>query len=236
MATAGYSYAASAMVIEIASPCVQGTLLLFGNSMALPRIDITGQRFGRWTAISYADSVWTCRCDCGTERRVVGKTLRNGSSKSCGCYNAEVAGRHLRKHGMAHRTNVEYKAWCQMRTRCMNRNGKNWADYGGRGIEVCERWNDFTAFYADMGPRPSPKHSLDRLDVNGNYEPGNCRWATVKEQRRNIRTNRLLTHHGKTMTVAAWADELGVRKGILYTRLFNGWSDEKVLTQPVRHW
>jgi hypothetical protein len=134
-------------------------------------------------------------------------------------------------HGM-HRT-PEYRAWQKMRQRCSNPKCQRYDRYGARGIRVCERWRSFEAFFEDMGHRPSPRHSLDRIDNDGNYEPGNCRWATRAEQNRNRGDNRLVTFGGLTMTVAEWARTVGVHVRTLYCRLANGWSIEDSLTKPV---
>jgi hypothetical protein len=157
--------------------------------------DLTGQRFGRWMVLEISgrtsgqDLKWTCRCDCGTTRAVFGAGLVNGCSRSCGCLARELAETRSTKHG-GYGT-LEFTTWQQMKTRCLNPRHHAYADYGGRGITVCERWRvSFADFLADMGPRPSALHSIDRINNDGNYEPGNCRWATRSEQRRNQRPRR----------------------------------------------
>ncbi len=128
----------------------------------------------------------------------------------------------------------EYVCWQQMNSRCFNPRNRCFPRYGGRGVTVCDRWrHDFAAFLADMGPRPSPKHSIDRIDNSGPYSPENCRWATLTEQNRNKRTNRLLTFHGETLPLSAWAERLGMPENTIRNRLRRGWSDERTLTEPV---
>jgi hypothetical protein len=146
-----------------------------------------GEVIGRWTVVdrgpndSARSSQWVCRCACGTERLVRADRLRAGKSKSCGCQRVSMRG-----------LTAEGVCWRGMKQRCRNPNNPAYPSYGGRGITVCERWNSFENFYADMGPRPSPQHSIDRWPNNdGNYEPGNCRWATKSEQNENRRPRHL---------------------------------------------
>lgn len=149
--------------------------------------NLLGQVFGRLTVISrsnndkWNNAKWLCRCECGNEKIISGQLLRNGEARSCGCIK--------RKHGQSN--TPTYRSWMRMRERCCRPGDKRYKDYGGRGIIVCDRWrNSFENFFADMGERPSSKHSIDRIDVNGNYEPGNCRWSTTVEQRHNRRDSK----------------------------------------------
>lgn len=176
-----------------------------------------------------------CRCTCGRTRDIRRSDLVKGQ-QSCGlCVNpgADVT----RKHGEAstgHET-PEYRSWCAMKRRCGSTREKDYHNYGGRGITVCERWlKSFEAFKSDMGERPTPRHTLERDDNDGPYSPQNCRWATPKDQARNRRTNRRLTYAGETLTVADWARRLGVSRDALYRRIYSGWSTEDVLCRPMR--
>ncbi len=127
-----------------------------------------------------------------------------------------------------------YQVWKHMYARCYYPNNKGFHNYGGRGITVCERWHEFANFLADMGERPTDAHEIDRINNNGSYEPGNCRWATRQENSRNRRTNHSVTHDGKTMCIAEWSEVTGLRYSIIHKRLANGWSPEKALTTPVQ--
>jgi hypothetical protein len=165
--------------------------------MSFKIVDITGQRFGRWTVLalhpqrahSGRQAMWLCRCRCGAERILLGQSLRRGDSTSCGCFRQEVLKKRNATHRLS-RTRI-YRIWTNMKTRCFNPRHRSYADYGGRGITVCDRWREsFSAFYADMGDPPNRFYSLDRIDNNGNYEPDNCRWATPLMQTHNQRPRR----------------------------------------------
>jgi len=137
-------------------------------------------------------------------------------------------------HGMSGTS--EYKAWINMKDRCFNPNHKRYLDWGGRGITVCDRWkNSFKNFLADMGMKPSPKHSIDRIDNDGDYCPENCRWATRVEQENNKSTNRLITIACVTLTMAQWTKEMGFAKSVIQDRLNLGWSEYKSVMTPVRY-
>lgn len=197
-----------------------------------------GQQFSRLTVIGPAEkkgkkSRWLCLCSCGETSIAMTYDLLRGKHRSCGCLRREK----ITKHGAISNNevkNMAYRSWLTMRQRCLNHNAPHYERYGGRGIMICDRWlESFNNFLEDMGPRPSMRHTLDRIDNNGNYEPGNCRWATRKEQSYNRSTNRLLTLNGKTMAATAWADHLGWDPEIIHGRLKLEWSDEMILTTPI---
>jgi len=132
-------------------------------------------------------------------------------------------------------TTPEFRAWINMRSRCFNPKNAQFADYGGRGVTVCARWQEsFADFLSDVGLRPSSAHSIDRADVNGNYEPGNVRWATRVEQNRNRRNNRVLTLGAESLPLCVWAERLGVKREAIRDRIMRGWSIERALTEPFR--
>lgn len=209
--------------------------------MANP-IDLTGQRFGKLVANKVVGShqkgrVWRCTCDCGGTNDVPSERLRNGWTKSCGCRAVEH-GRYLASlrvtHGKSHKVS-EYNIWAGMKARCRNRRSASWKRYGGRGISVDPAWaDDFEAFLRDMGPRPSAAHSLDRIDVNGNYTPNNCRWATQTEQQNNKSSNRMVEAFGENLTTAEWEDRTGIRGMTIRNRLDAGWDAEEALSRPTR--
>jgi hypothetical protein len=202
--------------------------------------DLTGQRFTRWLVIDRAytpstkGSMWNCECDCGTLRVVSLSNLRGNLSKSCGCLHRERLGNRRRTHGMSQGKSPEYAVWQNIKTRCTNKKRREYKNYGGRGIVMSPRWiTSFENFLADVGKRPSPKHTIDRIDNDRGYEPGNVRWATRTEQNQNKRNSRLVTHDGVTKTVAAWARDLGFTSDFLYYRLFNrGMSFENAISTP----
>jgi hypothetical protein len=202
--------------------------------------NLTGKKYSRLTVLGFGGkklgrSTWVCRCDCGKQTTVYAQHLKESITTSCGCWMRELCIARSTTHGLA-RT-PEHIAWMRMKIRCYNKNTKDYPDYGGRGITVCDRWlNSFEAFLADMGLKPSSKHSLDRYpDNNGNYEPGNCRWATAKEQTRNARSNRLVTFNGRQMCIGELAELVGMDYFLLRGRILHRrWSVEKAVSTPVK--
>jgi hypothetical protein len=197
-----------------------------------------GMRFGKLQVISRAANnyrgrgMWQCLCDCGKENIVEGAALKRGHTKSCGCLVGEKLGALNRQHGLS--WTPEWKIWVAMNRRCNDKGLPQYKDYGGRGISVCDRWKDFALFLKDMGAKPKGM-SLDRIDVNGNYEPGNCRWACSKTQARNTRRNRYVTLGEKTQALSAWIEELGLKECTIKARIYRfGWTIEQALTVPVR--
>jgi hypothetical protein len=176
-------------------------------------------------------TVVECACSCGRMVRVRKSNLENGNTSSCGCLRKELQSERNTTHGQSR--SPEYRIWESMRRRCTDPKTVGFENYGGRGITVCERWRtSFEAFFEDMGRRPSARHTIDRLDSNGNYEPGNCEWRTMIEQQNNKRNNRTITFNGETLTLAQWERKLNIRRGALGMRLRRGWSEEKALTEP----
>jgi len=180
------------------------------------RYNLEGMVFGNWTVESYAgDYKWLSRCGCGVVKTVRSDKLRNGTSTSCGC---------LRKNRLTHGLSgtPEHMAWRSMRYRCENPNNESYKDYGERGITVCERWSSFDNFFEDMGPRPSSKHSIEREDVNGNYDPDNCVWATITEQNRNTRKTCFVTYNGEIYKLVELAEEIEISPRTLRKRCVRG--------------
>lgn len=168
--------------------------------MGRPIIDLSGQTFGRLSVIrmdhkdKFGQPMWRCQCECGVMTTVQRSNLRSGATVSCGCFFREQKQEWCRKLGKAQRTHgetsgtPEYRAWASMKRRCFNPNVWNYKNYGGRGITVCPQWiGSFETFLADVGRKPSPKHVLDKINNDGNYEPSNVRWATMSESNKNRR-------------------------------------------------
>lgn len=204
-------------------------------------LDLQGSNFGRLIVLGFAgtnksrNSLWFCRCECGLITKVQSGNLKNGTTTSCGCFMVEQMIEMKTTHG--HRVNYKssptYASWESMSQRCNNPKYHRYPDYGGRGIQVCQRWLKFENFLADMGERPEGK-TLERKENDKGYYPENCKWATVIEQANNKRNNHFLTYEGKTQTIAQWANEIGMLRSVLSSRIHRCWSIEKALTKSIR--
>lgn len=190
--------------------------------------DLKDKEYGFLTVIDRAEDTpggrvrWNCKCKCGKIIPVLAGNLVRFHTTSCGCD---------RQHGL--RECPEYRNWCAMRQRCHDKNHPAYRRHGARGVKVCERWNDFRNFLEDMGPRPSEKHTLDRFPNNdGDYEPGNVRWATMEEQAANKNCNRWLTIDGVRKLLTHWADENGINSATLNKRIALGWPQDKWFIPP----
>ena len=199
-----------------------------------------GDKYNRLTAIKFnhknkwGQPYWLFRCDCGQEKVINASNVKYGYVKSCGCLLKEITTKRNTSHGMA--GTREYNIWNHIKDRCLNKNNSHYKNWGGRGITVCNRWLKFENFYADMGKAPTIKHSIDRINNNGNYKPENCHWANLKEQANNRRNNRLLTFNNKTMTIAQWTSKTNLKYATLYARINKyDWNIEKALTTPVNN-
>ena len=200
-------------------------------------IDLTGRRFGRLTVIrsegknKHGIYMWLCECDCGNTKVLSGSELRRGNVRSCGCLNRELARERLIKHGYSG-TKI-YAEWNKMIERCKDNGSYNGLKYANRGIKVCDLWlNDFEAFLEHVSCLPhygEPGYSLDRIDNNGDYEPGNVRWADAVTQANNRTNNVRITYKGETHSMAEWARKLGMSYPKLQWRIYSGWPIEKAL-------
>lgn len=206
--------------------------------------DLTARVFGQLTVLfrcgwdKFGNILWECRCTCGVDKEISAAVLRRGTTVSCGCHRraALKAGREaLVKRATTHgksRTR-EYRIWANAIYRCTTPTCPGYADYGERGIKVCERWQDFENFLADMGPCP-PRFTLDRIDNDGDYTPENCRWATRKQQANNRRTSQWFTYKGEKRTAAEWCKRLKMNKATFWSRVRDGWSIERIVETPIQ--
>lgn len=201
-------------------------------------IDLTGQKFGRLTVIKETRDkkgwlVWLCQCECGNLTKVPASALIRGRTKSCGC------GKGRFTHGLSRGANGKhsplYKIWIQMRQRCYNPKNKSYKDYGGRGITICEEWDNYEAFH-NWAIANGYKRGLtiERINNNDSYSPSNCKWVPQSMQLKNIRNNRYITFNGITKTLADWGRITGINPRTISSRIDNGWPIEKALTEPVR--
>lgn len=202
--------------------------------------DETGNRYGKLTVISCeivkGKAFWKCKCDCGNITTVAGDKLRRGVTKSCGCIQQEHRKEGFNKsHGM---TNTRlYSEWCNMKARCNNPRSLMYGNYGDRGIKVCEEWRKFENFMSwALLHGYSDELTIERKDVNGDYEPSNCKWITPTEQYLNRTDTHLITAFGKTQTIKEWADETGLKYDTIHARvMYYGWSGEEAVTRKPHH-
>lgn len=202
-------------------------------------VDLIGKRFGRLVVIEQAEKdkwghyEWSCLCDCGREKVIRDSSLRNGNTKSCGCWRVE----RLIEHGHKKRGKETpiHRSWNHMLDRCTNPDSKDYKNYGGRGITVCKRWrNSFPNFLEDMGKNWRSGLTIERKDNDDGYFPGNCYWATRKEQNRNSRHNHLITCFNRTQCLVEWAEEIKIPQSTIRARIRRGWSSERGLTTPIK--
>lgn len=201
--------------------------------------DLAGLRFNMLEVISFAyikdsHSYWNCKCDCGNTSVVCGSRLVKGLTKSCGCLGPKLSSKRNRKHGKSN-TRL-YKLFYGMRERCYNEQGKDYKNYGGRGIKICDEWLSNPLLFIEWAYKNgyNDKLSIDRIDVNEDYTPNNCRWVSFKKQANNRRNNLIITFEGKTMSAAEWCEFKGWNRHVIPERLRNGWSLEKAMTTPLR--
>jgi hypothetical protein len=214
----------------------KGATMKHGNTFK----DLTGKRFGRLLVKSelgrdnQGAATWRCICDCGIITVVRGYLMTAGHTTSCGCYHEERRKITNIKHGATLNgfKTREYVAWCSMKSRCNSKGNKFFKHYGGRGIMVCRRWNKFENFLEDMGQAPTPKHTIDRKDNDGNYCKRNCRWSTHAEQQQNRQDTHWVTHNGKTKNLMQWSKELGFNYNTLKLRI-SKWGVKKAFETPL---
>lgn len=203
--------------------------------------DLTGRRFGRLVALGPVERIfivprgtaikWLCRCDCGKDVSVLAQGLRTGNTKSCGCYNLDRIVQRSTKHGLTKLP--EFWVWIAAKRRCHSPRDKSYHRYGGRGIHMCLRWrDDFGAFMQDMGPRPTPEHTLERLNNDLGYDPANCAWRLPIVQANNKRNNRFVEVFGRRQTISQWAREMRLAPGLIRQRLECGWTPEEAMSRP----
>lgn len=204
-------------------------------------IERAGQRFGRLVVLSrHFDSSrrtkWLCRCDCGREKIIGAENLASGHTASCGCAWIEAVSRPA-THGMSQKkTRRLYQLWHHMMSRCYDQANLHYGNYGGRGIAVCQRWHSVEHFVADVGQPPTPTHTMDRIDNNGDYAPSNFRWATRRQQIENTRRTINVTYRGETMSLMRWSERINIHYATLLNRLRRSkMSPEEAFTRPLQH-
>lgn len=202
-------------------------------------LNLAGKRFGYLVVLRRAENqgrrvAWLCKCDCGEETAVPAVRLVQGRRKSCAKNGHKF--RPPDQPGITVKYKSEYRSWENMHDRCQNPKHKNFHNYGGRGIKVCASWNVFGNFLNDMGKKPDPSYVIERLDVNGGYEPGNCKWIARTDQHRNRRNSIFVTYQGKKTYLPDLMNELGLSRQIVYNRLKLGWPLDVALALPVKRY
>ncbi len=204
--------------------------------------DLSGKKFGKWTVLSLVKRekgeryFWLCRCECGTEKKVNASHLKRGASKSCGCLAREklISRNYKHGHAISGKHSRLYTIWSHMVQRCTNPNVERYPQYGGRGIKVCDRWLNFENFIEDMGESYKDNLSLERVDVNGNYELSNCKWIELQEQPKNKQNTVKLEYNGKTYSYQELSKLTGIKENTLRARIkYLGWSVEKAVEQAI---
>lgn len=200
--------------------------------------NIIGNVYGRLTVLSFegisihGGAIWRCHCECGKIHIVKSMGLLSGKTKSCGCLKLQLLRERTLTHGEAHKTK-EWGAWTKLRARCLNPNDSRFYRYGGRGIKFCDRWLIYENFLNDMGRCPTG-HSIDRINNDGDYEPGNCRWANNMIQANNKSNNIVINYGGQEMTMKQWCQKLGLNYKAVSARLIRGWSIDRAFNQPFK--
>jgi hypothetical protein len=205
--------------------------------------DLTGERYGRWLVLGFSHKIernpyWFCRCYCGTKRAICGGNLKNGHSLGCGCTRMANMAASVTKHGATHegKRPPEYTAWMNIRRRCHSPIASDYSRYGGRGISVCDEWiDDFSRFFFDMGPRPSSRHSIERLDNDAGYSKSNCIWATSQVQANNRRNTIFIVLDGEKISLPDACRKMSVNYNMVKRRRLLGWPQHRWF-EPPRHW
>lgn len=216
---------------------IESELVFAENSKNPLFIDLVGLKYNRLTVLGLAEIIkykpfWYCKCDCGKIVRVQGGGLRFGSVKSCGCLKSERSSEIIHGHSRKIGHTISYRCWNGMLQRCQNQNHESYHHYGGRGITVCQRWQKFENFLADMGEKPEGK-TLDRIENDNGYFKENCRWATQIEQKNNTRRNVFLLYKGDSKTIAEWSRQLALSVSTIRKRIKLGWDSDKILSTPI---
>ena len=202
------------------------------------KVDLTGNRYGRLVVVK--DSLrrknscvmWECLCDCGNTTYVITSHLKSGAIRSCGCLRKEENKVRLKTHGLS--KSRLFRIWAGMISRCKNKTQSGYKNYGGRGISVCKEWNDSFSVFKDWAFAHGYNDNLtiERIDVNGNYCPENCKWITKAEQNNNTRQSHFVTIEGKTLTIKQWCDVYGISDKVVRCRIRRGWSEVNAITKP----